>query len=91
MQWAVSGFVGVRRVSFSWAVLALSCRRRPGEDQVEVTLSKGFWMSKFEATQGDWERVIGKLPGPLTAELPEGDSYPVGTLTLRRRRRIAGS
>jgi formylglycine-generating enzyme required for sulfatase activity len=56
--------------------------RRPGEDQVEVTLSKGFWMSKFEATQGDWKRVMGKLPGPLTAELPEGDSYPVGNVNF---------
>src|SRR5262245_50943742 len=50
--------------------------RRPGEDQVEVTLTKGFWMSKYEATQGQWKRVMGKLPGELTAELPEGDDYP---------------
>src|SRR5262245_2845611 len=40
--------------------------RRPGEDQVEVTLTRGFWMAKYEATQGQWKRVIGKLPGPLT-------------------------
>ena len=44
--------------------------RRPGEDQVEVKLSKGFWMAKYETTQGEWKRVVGKLPGPLTAELP---------------------
>src|SRR5262249_16498208 len=37
--------------------------RRPGEDQVEVTLTKGFWMAKYEATQGQWKRVVGKLPG----------------------------
>ncbi len=54
--------------------------RRPGEDQVEVTLSKGFWTAKYEATQGEWKRVMGKLPGPLTAELPEGDDYPVGNV-----------
>src|SRR5262245_29744923 len=30
--------------------------RRPGEDQVEVTLTKGFWMAKYETTQGDWKR-----------------------------------
>src|SRR5258706_9942082 len=29
--------------------------RRPGEDQVQVTLTKGFWMGKFEATQADWK------------------------------------
>src|SRR6478735_8466513 len=54
--------------------------RRPGEDRVEVTLSKGFWMAKFEATQGDWKRVMERLPGELTAELPEGDDYPVGNV-----------
>jgi formylglycine-generating enzyme len=53
--------------------------RRPGEDQVEVTLTKGFWMAKFE---GDWRRVMGPLPGPLTAELPKGDEYPVGNVNF---------
>lgn len=56
--------------------------RRPGEDQVEVTLTKGFWMAKFEATQGQWKRAMGKLPGELTAELPEGDDYPVGNVNF---------
>lgn len=45
--------------------------RRPGEDQVKVTLTRGFWMAKFEATQGQWKKLMGKLPGELTAELPE--------------------
>lgn len=56
--------------------------RRPGENQVEVTLSRGFWMAKFETTQGDWKRTMGELPGPLTAELPEGDAYPVGNVNF---------
>jgi len=56
--------------------------RRPDEDQVEVTLTKGFWMAKYEATQGQWKRVVGKLPGRLTAELPEGDDYPVGNVNF---------
>jgi formylglycine-generating enzyme required for sulfatase activity len=56
--------------------------RRPDEDQAEVTLTKGFWMGKYETTQGDWKRVIGKLPGELTAELPEGDDYPVGNVNF---------
>jgi formylglycine-generating enzyme required for sulfatase activity len=56
--------------------------RRPGEDQVEVTLSRGFWMGKYEATQGQWKRVLGMLPGELTAELPEGDDYPVGNVNF---------
>src|SRR5262245_53103880 len=56
--------------------------RRPGEDQVEVTLTKGFWMAKYEATQGQWKRVMGKLPGPLTEELPEGNDYPGGNVNF---------
>ena len=56
--------------------------RRPGEDQVEVTLTKGFWAGKYEVTQGQWKRVIGKLPGELTAELPEGDDFPVGNVNF---------
>jgi formylglycine-generating enzyme len=56
--------------------------RRPGEDQVEVTLTRGFWMAKFETTQGQWKRVVGKLPGELTAELPAGDDLPVGNVNF---------
>ena len=56
--------------------------RRPGEVQVEVTLTKGFWMAKFETTQGQWGRVIGQLPGELTLELPDGDDYPVGNVNF---------
>ena len=56
--------------------------RRPGEDQVKVTLTRGYWMGKFEVTQGQWKGVLGKLPGELTAELPEGDDYPVGNVNF---------
>lgn len=56
--------------------------RRPGEDPVDVTLSKGFWTGKYEVTQGQWKRIVGKLPGPLTAELPEGNDYPVGNVNF---------
>lgn len=56
--------------------------RRPGENQVEVILTKGFWMAKYETTQGQWKRIMGKLPGELTAELPEGDDYPVGNVNF---------
>ena len=56
--------------------------RRPDEDQVEVKLTKGFWMAKCEATQGDWKRAMEKLPGKLTGELPEGDDYPVGNVNF---------
>lgn len=55
---------------------------RPDEGQVEVTLSKGFWMAKYETTQGQWKRVVGTLPGKPTAELPEGDDLPVGNVNF---------
>jgi len=56
--------------------------RRPGEDQVEVTLSNGFWMARYETTQGDWKRVIGKLPGEPTTELPADDDLPIGNVNF---------
>jgi formylglycine-generating enzyme required for sulfatase activity len=56
--------------------------RRPGEDQVQVTLTRGFWTAKYETTQGLWTRVAGSLPGPLTLELPAGDDLPVGNVNF---------
>jgi sulfatase modifying factor 1 len=56
--------------------------RRPGEDQVSVALTRGFWMAKYETTQGLWRRVLGALPGPLTTELPAGDELPVGNVNF---------
>jgi formylglycine-generating enzyme len=56
--------------------------RRPDEAQVEVTLTRGFWAGKYEVTQGDWRRVVGELPAPPTAELPEGDDLPVGNVNF---------
>jgi formylglycine-generating enzyme len=56
--------------------------RRPGEAQVEVRLTRGFWIGKYQVTQGDWKRVSGHLPGELTAELPAGDDFPVGNVNF---------
>jgi len=56
--------------------------RRPGEDQVTVTLTRGFWMAQYEATQALWRRVMGALPAPPTAELPEEDDLPVGNVNF---------
>ncbi len=51
--------------------------RRSGEDQVAVTLTKGFWTGKYEVTQGEWKRVVGQLPGPLTSAGGAGDDFPL--------------
>ncbi len=75
--------------------------RRPGEDQVEVSLTQGFWMAKYETTQGQWKRVMVELPGPLTAELPARDDFPLGNVNfaeveifcqqLTNRNRLSGA
>ena len=56
-----------------------TCYRRLARSLRPLTT---FWMGKFETTQGQWKQVMGKLPGPLTAELPEGDDYPVGNINF---------
>ncbi len=56
--------------------------RRPFEFQVDVTLTQGFWTAKYEVTQGDWKRVVGKLPGKPTDELPEDDKLPLGNVNF---------
>jgi formylglycine-generating enzyme required for sulfatase activity len=49
--------------------------RRPGEDQVEVTLTRGFWAGKYEVTQGQWRRLVGAFPARQPPE--DGDDFPV--------------
>ncbi len=36
--------------------------RRDDETQHLVTISSGFWMGKYEVTQGQYERIVGKNP-----------------------------
>jgi formylglycine-generating enzyme required for sulfatase activity len=50
-------------------------QRRADEAQVDVTLSHGFWIGKFSVTQAEWTRVIGALPGELSAGA--GDRFPL--------------
>lgn len=55
---------------------------RPDEAQVEVTLTRGFWMGKYEVTQGQWKRVVGQLPRERTATAGDGDSFAVYWVTF---------
>ena len=51
--------------------------RRQDEAQVEVTLSRGFWTGKWEVTQGQWKRLMGKFPDRLPSpEFGEGEEFP---------------
>lgn len=49
--------------------------RRPDETQVEVRLTRGFWMGKFEVTQAEWQRVMGRLP--RAQPMGQGGDFPV--------------
>lgn len=49
--------------------------RRYDEEQVEVTLSKGFWMGKYEVTQGQWQRLSGEVHGQLNKGA--GEDFPI--------------
>ena len=52
--------------------------RRPDEGPVDVTLTRGFWAGKFEATQGQWRRLSGGFPDqPPSAALGEGADFPL--------------
>jgi len=46
--------------------------RRSDETQHEVTLTKGFWLGKYEVTQSQWREVMGTSPS-----LFAGDNLPV--------------
>jgi formylglycine-generating enzyme required for sulfatase activity len=61
--------------------------------QTQVTISKGFWMSKYELTQGNYQAVMGSNPSYFTGDLRrpveqvtwyEATNY-CGTLTARER------
>ncbi len=41
--------------------------RQDDEDQVDVTLSSGFWLGKFEVTQSQYEKIMGKNPSYFCA------------------------
>jgi len=49
--------------------------RRPDEEQVDVTLTRGFWIGQYEVTQAQWTRIAGDFPQPM--DHGAGDDYPV--------------
>jgi formylglycine-generating enzyme required for sulfatase activity len=71
--------------------------RDPSEDpQTTVTISRGFWMGKYEVTQWEYWSVMGNNPSSFTASL----KHPVESVTwsdatnycakLTQRERVAG-
>jgi formylglycine-generating enzyme required for sulfatase activity len=46
------------------------------EGPVDVRLTRGFWMGKYEVTQSEWRRVMGSMPSGNFA-WGQGDNYPI--------------
>lgn len=44
----------------------------------EVRIEKGYYIGKFEVTQAQWEKVMGKNPSTFT-----GDDHPVESVSFR--------
>lgn len=36
------------------------------EGQTQVTLSRGFWLGKYEVTQGEWQKLMGTNPSSFS-------------------------
>jgi len=49
--------------------------RYDNEAQVPVTLTQGFWLGKYEVTQGEWERVMRTTPWRGQKSVKEGPRY----------------
>ena len=55
-------FVGVSAGSFVMGSPEDEAWRESDEVQHEVRISRGFWMGRYEVTQGEWEAVMGANP-----------------------------
>jgi formylglycine-generating enzyme required for sulfatase activity len=50
--------------------------REDTEDQVSVTLSRGFWLGKYELTQGEWKGLMDSVPWSGDEFVKEGSDFP---------------
>jgi formylglycine-generating enzyme required for sulfatase activity len=55
--------------------------RNDAEDQVQVSLTKGFWLGQYEVTQRQWQRVMETTPWRGERSVEEGDNYPATWLS----------
>jgi len=51
--------------------------RDDDETEHTVILSQGFYLGKYEVTQGQWEKVMGSNPSDNTHIFSNTDNYPV--------------
>jgi formylglycine-generating enzyme len=50
--------------------------REIDEGPVNVRLTRGFWLGKYEVTQSQWRRVMGSMPSQGLGA-GQGDTYPI--------------
>jgi formylglycine-generating enzyme required for sulfatase activity len=66
------GMVYIQGGTFTMGSPASEKDRYDDETQHQVTISKGFWMGKYEVTQKEWVAVMGSNPSYF-----KGDNLPV--------------
>ena len=47
----------------------------------EVELSRGFWLGKYEVTQGEWESVMGETPWSVSNYVRSNSSHPAAYIS----------
>ncbi len=52
----------IRPGSFTMGSPRSERSRYPSEKQHEVSLTKGYWLGKYEVTQGEWKTLMGNNP-----------------------------
>jgi sulfatase modifying factor 1 len=50
--------------------------RHSNEVQVDVNLTRGFWLGKFEVTRSEWKQIMATEPWKGKIVTEEGDDFP---------------
>jgi formylglycine-generating enzyme required for sulfatase activity len=66
----------VKPGTFTMGSPTTEARHYKDEIQHQVTLTKGFYLGKYEVTQAQWERVMGNNPSKF-----KGADRPVGQVS----------
>ena len=72
-DYEIEGFVYVKAGTFQMGSTAGSSDEKPVH---EVTLTKNFYMSKYEVTQGEYEKYCSYGGSSPSSDYGDGDNYP---------------
>ena len=78
---ADTNLVFIQPGTFTMGSPTNEAERDSDEMQHTVTISRGFWMGKYEVTQGEYQAVMGSNPGQQRRHHPPGGAkvaQPVG-------------